>query len=325
MNKQLVIQCFIGAVCSILVSYQTAAFGSVYYHGNGGSQSYDESWEPSKKVPKHSKGSQPLVLVDNAHGNFHTIEQRFKPFAKLLSSDGYAVESTNSIVNKKLLEQVEIFVIANAIKGGEESSWKLPIEQAFTAQEKALLTQWVQEGGSLLLIADHMPFPGAVSELAGEFGFGFINGFALPDYDKRGILGFEKETALLGNHPIINAVDSNKQIAKVVTFTGQAFTKPDSAIGLLKMPKDWNVYLPKDAWEFDEATPYLSTNNLYQGAVLKYGKGRVAVFGEAAMFTAQVVKREDSVSRYGLNHPEAKDNEQFVLNVMSWLSGSLDN
>ena len=85
------------------------------------------------------------------------------------------------------------------------------------------------------------------------------------------------------------------------------------------MPDDWVVLLPIEAWVIDESTPVVSTRGLIQGGVLRHGAGKVAVFGEAAMFTAQV----DEEGPMGMNHPEAPQNAQFVLNVLHWLSGVL--
>lgn len=53
------------------------------------------------------------------------------------------------------------------------------------------------------------------------------------------------------------------------------------------------------------------------GAVMKYGMGKIAVFGEAAMFTAQK-RNNDAV---GFNAPQALKNLQFILNLFHWLAG----
>jgi len=53
-----------------------------------------------------------------------------------------------------------------------------------------------------------------------------------------------------------------------------------------------------------------------QGLAFELGRGRVVVLGEGGMLTAQVNRRV----RYGINAP-GNDNQQFVLNVMRWLSG----
>jgi hypothetical protein len=54
-----------------------------------------------------------------------------------------------------------------------------------------------------------------------------------------------------------------------------------------------------------------------QGVVLPVGRGRVAVFGEAAMFSAQIAGADNTP--FGMNVPGI-DNRQFALNVMHWLS-----
>jgi hypothetical protein len=90
------------------------------------------------------------------------------------------------------------------------------------------------------------------------------------------------------------------------------------------MPDDWTVFFPQEAAKFTSTTPTESTRGLLQGAVLRHGQGRVAVFGEAAMFTAQTQILGDTVvMRMGMNDPEASQNAQFVLNVLHWLSGLL--
>ncbi|MBF0204796.1 MAG: hypothetical protein HQK67_10910, partial [Desulfamplus sp.] len=64
---------------------------------------------------------------------------------------------------------------------------------------------------------------------------------------------------------------------------------------------------------------------ILQGATLFYGKGRVAVFGEAAMFSARVPDENGNViDNNGINHPEALFNETFVLNTLGWLAEKTD-
>ncbi len=48
---------------------------------------------------------------------------------------------------------------------------------------------------------------------------------------------------------------------------------------------------------------------------------RLAFFGEAGMFTAQLIGKERIP--FGMNVPIARDNAQFLLNVVHWLSGIL--
>jgi hypothetical protein len=52
---------------------------------------------------------------------------------------------------------------------------------------------------------------------------------------------------------------------------------------------------------------------------MPFGKGRVAVFGEAAMFSAQVANIDRQSFQVGMNVP-GNDDRQFALNVMHWLA-----
>lgn len=285
------------------------------------SQTGDTQWVPTVANPEFSQGEGPVVLVDAGHGNFHTIGGRFSAFADLLKLDGYRVQSAEAIVTPELLEQASIFVVSNAIFGGDDAEWRLPIPSAFTPEEIATIAEWVDNGGSLLLIADHMPFPGATANLADEFGVVFYNGFAMKSAAEGGVLSFTRSSGSLADHAITRGRSESEKIESVTSFTGQAFRFVSEMQPLMYMPNDWNVLMPTEAWEFDDGTPTVSARGLVQGGVMQRGKGRVAVFGEAAMFTAQTKTRNGRVRQMGMNHPSAPENAQFVLNLVHWLSG----
>ena len=82
--------------------------------------------------------------------------------------------------SKDSLAEAQVLVIANSLAEANVKKWKLPTPSAFGDDEVAAIVEWVEGGGSLLLIADHMPFPGATADLAEAFGIFFSNGFALP-------------------------------------------------------------------------------------------------------------------------------------------------
>jgi hypothetical protein len=79
--------------------------------------------------------------------------------------------------------------------------------------------------------------------------------------------------------------------------------------------------MPEEYWRFERDTPIVSVGGWLQGAVGEYGEGRLAFFGEAAMFTAQVFNNGNV--KAGMNSPLAEDNAQLLLNVMHWLTGVL--
>ena len=64
--------------------------------------------------------------------------------------------------------------------------------------------------------------------------------------------------------------------------------------------------MPETAWEFDEATRRVAVAGWYQGAVRRFGEGRVAVFGESAQFTAQYVPERQMW--FGLRTPSKTSN-----------------
>lgn len=290
-----------------------------------GSHAVADDWTPVVAQPEFPLGKGPIVLVDAAHGNWHTIDGRFRAFAQLLERDGYQVRSSDEKISLELLDDADVFVVSNAVKGGEQSVWVLPTPSALALEETQALVDWVDDGGSLLLIADHMPFPGSVSELAEAFGVIFLNGFAKKSLDESGTLIFTRSSGSLANHSISRGRTESEQVPSVKSFTGQAFRSSTPIQPLMFMPDDWEVFFPNEASEIQIDTPKVSARGLVQGAVLEYGKGRLAVFGEAAMFTAQAHEQDGKIFRFGMNDPEATHNAQFVLNVMHWLSGLLDD
>ena len=50
---------------------------------------------------------------------------------------------------------------------------------------------------------------------------------------------------------------------------------------------------------------------------MDYGAGRIACFGEAAMFSAQLAGPNHF--KAGMNSPEAAQNFQLLLNLIHWL------
>src|SRR5688572_5488843 len=112
----------------------------------------DTAFAPPIPNPMYKTGKGPVVLLDEAHFNFHTADGRYLPFATLLRRDGYDVRASKLPFSKASLKDAKILVIANAQAESNKS--------AFTDEEVRAVSDWVKAGGSLFLIVDHMPFPG---------------------------------------------------------------------------------------------------------------------------------------------------------------------
>ena len=279
-----------------------------------GQQVADTAFSPSVPKTAYKEGTGPLVLLDEAHQNFHTIGGRYMAFAKLVRRDGYRITGNTQRFSAASLKDARILVIANALnERNANGNWRLPTPSAFDSSEIAAVRDWVRGGGSLLLISDHMPFPGAMGPLAEEFGVHMMNGFAMQnDTMANGIFMHTRKSGALASNAITKGVDSVK------VFTGQGF-RIDSGVPLLTIRTDVVMLMPPVAWQFSDSTPRTSARGLLQGAAIRFGRGRVAVFAEAAMFSAQVTGA--ARSPMGMNDPAAAQNPRFLLNVLHWLSG----
>ncbi len=287
-----------------------------------GEQMADLEYRPLVVAPAYEPGRGPSVAIDEAHHNFHTAEGQYKPFAELVRRDGYRVRSLTNSATAASLENLRVLVIANPLHERNVTNWTLPTPSAFTRDEISAIHQWVERGGSLFLILDHMPFPGAGGDVANAFGIQFSNGFAVSKTTgEPSTFIFRPGSGGLVQSAVTQGRTLQEQITQVATFVGSAFTVPTNATPILVFSDEYECLLPTEAWQFTAATPRTALNGWCQGAIMKVGRGRLAVFGEAGMFSAQVQVSGSARRKMGMNAPEAVQNQQFLLNVMHWLSG----
>jgi hypothetical protein len=279
-------------------------------------QMADPNFNPHVEHPAYTKNF-PRVLFDEAHNNFHTTTGRYKPFVDLIFNDGYQVAANRKPFSKESLRTFKLLVIANAL-GAEEMDDEGADKPAFTEEECEAVSDWVSDGGALLLIADHAPFGAAAQILAKRFDVEMSKGFVFDvEHSAPGnpsLLVFSRENKLLLDHPITQGRNDSERINRVQTFTGQALKGPPGATQLLLLAATAN----------DQADPMggakKSVAGQAQGLAFKFGKGRVVILAEAAMLSAQVFGPKNS--RMGMNVP-GNDDRQFALNIMHWLSGLL--
>ncbi|MBO9707604.1 MAG: hypothetical protein J7521_05280 [Caulobacter sp.] len=262
----------------------------------------DDQADVSVAAPAWAAGAGPVLAIDGAHKNFHTIDGRYAPFAALARSDGFSVVGNDAPFSADSLARIKLLVMANA-------------SQDLTPEEIKAVRAWVEDGGSLLLIADHMPFAHAADGLAQAFGFRFESSYAFEE--PRGPEQFSRANGRLLDTPVTHATAKTPAIDSVYAFTGTVLHAPPQATVVMRLGRGWTIFYPTEPWKFDGVPQRPSEDDDLRGAIMTVGKGRVALFSEAAMFSAQ---RAGQGGFMGFNYPQASQNKAFLLNVLHWLN-----
>jgi len=325
--------------------------------GQGGGQMADPDFDARVAKPAYPKNG-PKVLFDEAHNNFHTTSGRYKPFADLITNDGYQITPNKQKFSAEALKGYDILVISNAL-GAPRMNQPEASNPAFTDQECDAVRDWVKGGGALLLIADHAPMGAANKILAQRFGVDMRSSFTNDSVNNdketgsNSFLVYSRENGLLIDHPITKARDANERINRVIAFTGQSLKGPVGSVAFLRLadtatdvpppsqadiqaaierarqggqsqvPPPSSTNLPPGATAVQVQVPQqaaISAAGRAQGIVFGLGKGRVVVLGEAAMLSAQMTG--PGGMKFGMNRPGI-DNRQLALNIVHWLSGLL--
>lgn len=279
----------------------------------GAQQVADPNFDAKVAHPAYTKKG-PKVLFDEAHNNFHTAGGRYKPFADLITNDGYQVTPNKEKFSAPVLKGFDILVISNAL-GAPQMAQSEASNPAFSEAECDAVRDWVKGGGALLLIADHAPAGSANQILGDRFGVNMSKMFTADaqNSDKEsnnpGFIIYTRESGRLADHPITRGRNDSERVNKIIAFTGQSLKGPPESFALMKLADSAVDAMPN-------TTP-ISAAGRAQGLAMTSGKGRVVVLGEAAMLSAQVVG--PNKMPFGMNRPGI-DNRQFALNLMRWLS-----
>src|SRR5256885_6070178 len=277
----------------------------------------DPNFDAKVAHPAYTKNG-PKVLFDEAHNNFHTASGRYKPFADLISNDGYQITPNKEKFSAAVLKGFDVLVISNAL-GAERMNMPEAANAAFTPEECDAVRDWVMGGGNLLLIADHAPMGSANQIMADRFGVNMSKAFTIDNqnYDKEGNPGFiiyTRDSGRLADHAITRGRNDSERVNKIIAFTGQSLKGPPDSVAFMKLADS-----AVDAMPGVNNEP-ASAAGRAQGIAMTFGKGRVVVLGEAAMLSAQLAG--PNKIPFGMNHPGI-DNRQIALNIMHWLSGLL--
>jgi ketosteroid isomerase-like protein len=256
--------------------------------------------------PLFQTSTKPKILIDGQHNNFHQKAGRYAPLNNILEEAGFQTDiNTKNFEDLSELQNIDILVIANAIHQKNLGNWNNPTHSGFSKKEIANIQTWVKNGGSLLLIADHMPFAGAAADLATSFDITLLNGFTGIQQTWPPNSFSVKET---NQHEVYKKYFYTDSVA---TFTGSAVKFPDKKYSILHFNATDSIYLCDTAWVFNKNTNVIPLKDYSQGGMMPFGRGKVAVFCEAAMFTAQI----SNGTKVGFSAPSAKGNLHFILNT----------
>lgn len=272
--------------------------------------------------PAYPPGAGPLIALSN-HNSPMVQRGAFDPLLRLAATDGFRAERRDGELATVVAAQPAVLILANAHAGNFADFPAIEPPSAFSDGDIAAVRRWVEEGGGLLILADHAPFGGGASALAAAFGFTFLNGHAVEaraaaEGTVRVNIEFTAGNGLATGHPVTDGSTGRAPVGRFFAFGGQAFIPPDGATTLLTIPDGWQaVFSYRIRAELNSA-PRIDASGMAQGAAMDYGSGRVAVFGEAGGFTAQVL---DGTLRFGFNSREGAENPELVLSVLRWLAG----
>jgi S1-C subfamily serine protease len=287
-------------------------------------QERDDGFDTKVARPAYTD-RHPAVLFDEAHNNYHTTRGRYKPFVDLITSDGYRVTANTQKFAPGVFKEYQVLVIASAMgAAAADSSSPQVASSAFSAAECDAVRDWVDGGGSLLLVTDAPPWGAPAAELVARFG---VESSKLTTFDRQNSDGvnasrlfFTRASGLLADHPTTQGRESAERVSRVLTFAGQSLKGPARSVALLKL-SDAALDRKVDAKGNSTDGQAVSAAGRAQGLALTQGKGRVIILGEAGLLTAQVTG--PMRKPMGMNVPGV-DNRQFALNLMHWLSNLLD-
>jgi hypothetical protein len=292
-------------------------------------------WNVGAQQPAYPRDQGPVVLLDATYRNL--IALRLRPsLIDTLTTDGYRVTERDGAITERSLRDVKIMISASPVAPQNalptelppateaelaaqvDVAWRLPTPSAYSPSEIQTLVDWVHKGGSLLVVVDHMPFPGAVQALTARFGFALANGHAVPleDEERWRPIQFSRADGSLREHAITAGRSAAERVDMLETHGGAAFRVPAEGTSLMTFGPGYQQFLPKVAWQIGPDTPRNPVEGWSQGGIVRAAEGRVAVFTEVGFFMAPPPDEAGSEIR--------RQNRQFLLNVVHWLSNLLN-
>jgi hypothetical protein len=270
-------------------------------------QVVDPNADTNVTDPAFVAGKGPVVVVDSGHDEFQTLAKNYAPFGALLTHDGYVVRDFDTPISVANLVGAGVLVIVDPVNSKDPPDRpKYQSTSAFTPREIATITDWVKNGGALLMIADHPPYAGGLRALASSFGFD-IEMYAAQKVAQKDA---DAEFFSFANGGLVDGPLTHG-LPQIQTFYGTAFTAPAAATPLLRFDSTWKMLVT-------DKPPRPMTPNDLRGAALPVGKGRVVLLAEAGAWTAQLVGKKKRFM--GFEAPGAEGNKRFIRSVVYWLA-----
>lgn len=244
------------------------------------------------------------VGFDHGHRNFHRLDGSFGAFGRLLTAAQIGVRPVSGPFTPARLDSFDLVVIA-----GLRTAEDVP-----TDGELGFLQQWVEAGGAVMILADHTPFALPAGRVAALFGAVIRDGFAL-DSSTADPPPFTRREGSLRSHPVTAGLEA------VVTFTGTSLELGKEWTSLLSFPPATFQFVPLRPWQFDSTTVRFPISGASQAAVRRFGRGRIAVLGESAFLTAQLLTGDGKPELIGFGADGASDDWRFALQLVQWLLG----
>ncbi len=291
------------------------------------------------------------IVFDNGHRNVHTLDCTYRGFRDLLSEDGYVLftETTNAPFTPNDFPTSGNGILAivsprpTCCVGKDCCACPPGNNLVFTNEEASDITNWVRDGGSLLLIIDHHPAH-QVQNLLAQLGV------KLCDIDF-GAYTF-RDNELVSGAPGTDGIDNGEVWTnRGVTFFIKPLTPVDAVYEPVLRLEPSRTTCPSFSCTGDE----LPTNGLaalehsggvaatssmasiivpplpgtpveeLQGLAIQLGQGKIYISAEASMFTAQCRDTGTGAQAYCncFGFQDRQDNQTFLLNIVHWLDPNL--
>lgn len=274
----------------------------------------DPSFDSKVLQPFYKNAQGPKVLIDGGHHNFFIQRSLMNPFIDLVKSDGYNPQIDSLPITKKHLSAYDIVVLNPAYPFDYGTKKELGDLKAYSKEEIDHIYNYVNKGGSLLILTEKSPMINAMEPLLNKFGitasYGTIADTLHQDKQfGKNVIHYSRENGMLTvNHPILKGRNASEEINHIVMITGSAFKGQDYT----------NILPTSSAAQMGNAgvfTPVEQGSSV--GLAGKVGKGKLVALSDTEIFIAMLFGK-DKV-KVGMQMPNY-DLKQFALNIMHWLS-----